>query len=179
MGDGLIVHQALYAAAALSLADLLDGNARTTLDLAAQLAVNEDALYRLMRFLASQGVFQETSPRTFANTELSRFLRSGVPESVRSFLVFRGSELFYAPFGEIIHRIQTGQPAREKLYGANIFDYLKSHPDLARAFDDGMTSLSQIGAPEIAGACNFAAWGSPMDAEGGNGVPLASIPGVI
>ncbi|MBV9082629.1 MAG: hypothetical protein JOZ62_08140, partial [Acidobacteriaceae bacterium] len=178
MGDGLIVHQALYAAAALSVADLLEGNARSTSDLAAQLAVNEDALYRLMRFLASHGVFEETSPRTFANTELSRFLRSGVPGSIRSFLVFRGSELCYAPFGEIIHSIQTGQPAREKLHGANIFDYLKTHPELARAFDDGMTSLSQFVAPEIARAYDFAAWGSLMDVGGGNGVLLASILGV-
>lgn len=173
--DGLIVHQALYAATALSLADLLDGNARRTSDLAAQLAVNEDALYRLMRFLASQGVFQETSPRTFANTELSCFLRSGVPGSIRSYLVFRGSELFFAPFGEIIHTIQTGQPGREKLFGANVFDYLKTHPELARAFDDGMTSLSQVVAPEIAKSYHFAAWGSLMDVGGGNGVLLASI----
>lgn len=173
--DGLIIHQALYAAAALSLADLLDDNARSTSDLAAQLAVNEGALYRLMRFLASQGVFKETIPHTFANTELSCFLRSGVPGSVRSFLVFRGSELFYAPFGEIIHSIQTGQPAREKLFGANVFDYLKTHAELARAFDDGMTSLSQLIAPEVAQAYDFAAWGKVMDLGGGNGVLLASI----
>ncbi|MBV8827712.1 MAG: hypothetical protein JO108_00635 [Acidobacteriaceae bacterium] len=175
MGDGLIVHQALYAAAALSVADLLEGNACTTSDLAAQLAVNEDALYRLMRFLASHGVFEETSPRTFANTDLSCFLRSGVPGSVRSFLIFRGSEVVYAPFGEIIHSIQTGQPAREKLYGANVFDYLKTHPELARAFDEGMTSLSQLVAPEIAKAYDFATWGSLMDVGGGNGILLASI----
>lgn len=173
--DGLIIHQALYAAAALSLADLLDGNARSSSDLASQLAVNEDALYRLMRFLASQGVFKETIPSTFANTELSCFLRSGVPGSVRAFLMFRGSELFYTPFGEIIHSVQTGQPAREKLFGANVFDYLKAHAELARAFDDGMTSLSQLIAPEIAKAYDFAAWASLMDVGGGNGVLLASI----
>ena len=175
MTNGLLVHQALYAAAALRLADLLGGNDRRISDIATQIAVDEHALYRLMRFLASNGVFQETSPRTFANTELSRFLRSDVPGSVRSFMVFRGSELFFAPFGEIIHSIQTGQPAREKMYGANVFDYLKTHPELAGAFDDGMTSLSQIVAPEIAKAYDFAAWDSLMDVGGGNGVLLASI----
>ena len=173
--DGLIVHQALYAAAALSLPDLLDGNARSTPDLEAQLAVNEDALYRLMRFLASHGVFHETSPRTFANTQLSCFLRSGAPGSVRSLLVFRGSELFYAPFGEIIHSIRTGQPAREKLFGANVFDYLKTHAELASEFDDAMTALSQLVAPEIATGYDFANWVSLMDVGGGNGVLLANI----
>jgi hypothetical protein len=76
MTDGLVLHQALYAAAVLSLADLLDGNARHISEVARQIAVDEHALYRLMRFLASREVFQETSPRTFANTELSCFLRS-------------------------------------------------------------------------------------------------------
>lgn len=175
MTDGLVLHQALYAAAVLSLADLLSGNAGRVSDLATALAVDEHALYRLMRFLASKGVFQETSPRTFANTELSSFLRSDVPGSVRSFMIFRGSELFFAPFGQIIYSIQTGRPAREKLYGANVFDYLKTHPEVARAFDDGMTSLSEIIAPEIAKAYNFAAWDSLMDVGGGNGVLLTSI----
>jgi len=175
MTDGLVLHQALYAAAVLSLADLLGGNAGRISDLATALAVDEHALYRLMRFLASKGVFQEVSPRTFANTELSCFLRSDVPGSVRSLLIFRGSELFFAPFGQIIYSIQTGRPAREKLYGANVFDYLKTHPSVARAFDDGMTSLSEIIAPEIAKAYDFAAWDSLMDVGGGNGVLLTSI----
>ncbi len=175
MADGLTIHQALYAAAKLELADLLNGGARTSTELADQLNVNEGALYRIMRLLASQGVFEETSPRRFTNTDLSYFLRSGVPGSVRAFLAFRGTEFYLAPFGEILYSIQTGRPAREKLCGMNAFEHLKKNPELARIFDDAMTSMSQLIGPAVASAYDFGAWGSVMDVGGGNGTLLSSI----
>ena len=74
MTNGLVIHQALYAAAKLGVADLLKDGAQTSSDLARKLNVNESALYRILRLMASQSVFEETSPRTFANTGLSHFL---------------------------------------------------------------------------------------------------------
>ena len=71
MSSGAILQQALYAAAKLGLADLLNGSPRTAPELAAQLNVNEPALLRVIRLLASQGVFKETAPGVFSNTELS------------------------------------------------------------------------------------------------------------
>lgn len=173
--DAIIVHQALYAAAKLGLADLLDGNPQTTIELADQLAVNEPALYRIMRLLASQGIFEESVPRTFTNTDLSYFLRSGVPGSVRPLFLFTGSELYFAPFGEILHSVQTGKPARDKLYGMNVFEYLKEHPGMARVFDDAMANRSRSIAPAVATAYDFGAWGSVMDLGGGNGMLLSAI----
>ena len=82
MTEGLIVHQSLCAAAELGIADLLKDGARATADLAAVLQVNEDALYRTLRFLAGQGVFYETGARIFANNdELPMLITadSGVP----------------------------------------------------------------------------------------------------
>jgi hypothetical protein len=175
MSTGVIVQQALYAAAKLGLADLLNGHERAVSELAAELNVNESALVRVMRLLASQGVFEETTPGVFTNSHLSCFLRAGVPGSVRSLLVFRGSEFFFAPFGEILYSIETGQPARERLYGKNAFEYLKEDPELARIFDDAMTNMSELMAPAIASAYDFSAWTSLMDVGGGNGVLLAAI----
>jgi predicted transcriptional regulator len=74
MTHGLIIHQALYSAAKLGVADLLKDGAQTSSDLARNLNVNESALYRILRLLASQSVFEEKSQRTFANTEFSHFL---------------------------------------------------------------------------------------------------------
>jgi len=97
--DSIVVHQALYAATALGVADLLLDQPRTTADLAHELEVNEEALYRILRALAGEGIFEETAPRTFANNDVSQFLRTGVPGSVRSILAFKGSFYFFAPFG--------------------------------------------------------------------------------
>jgi hypothetical protein len=103
MSSGIVVQQALYAAAKLGLADLLNDRGRAVSDLAALMNVNAPALLRLLRLLASQGVFEETAPGTFSHTDLSHFLRTGVPGSVRALLVFRGSEFCFAPFGEILY----------------------------------------------------------------------------
>ena len=175
MTNGLVIHQALYAAAKLGVADLLQDGPQTCSELARNLNLNESALYRILRLLASQSVFEEKSPRTFANTELSNFLRTGVPGSVRSILIYRGSEFFFRPFEEILYSIETGLAARAKVYGMEAFEYLKTDPETARTFDDAMTSMSELVGPAVAAAYDFGKWGSLMDVGGGNGMLLASI----
>jgi SAM-dependent methyltransferase len=173
--DGLIIHQALYAAAKIGVADLLQDGPRTTTELARQLGVNESALYRILRALASQEIFEETSPRTFANTTQSSFLRTGVPGSVRSLVMFWGTEYYYGSFGQILHSVHTGQSGRSKLFGMDGWDYLRQHPEVARTFDDAMTDISSLLGPSIASAYDFEQWGSIMDVGGGNGILLAAI----
>jgi hypothetical protein len=175
MADGVLIHQALYAAAKLGVADLLKDGPRTTADLSRALNVNESALYRLLRTLASKKVFEETGLRTFANNGLSQFLRSDVPGSVRPLTIFRGGEFFLAPFGEILYSVRTGESARTKIDGQNGFETLRRDPETAVVFDDAMTNLSQLVAPGIAAAYDFSRWGSVMDVGGGNGVLLAEI----
>ena len=173
--DGLIVHQALYAAAKLGVADLLQDGPRSTAELARQLEVNESALHRVLRALASQGIFEEISPRTFANNPVSSYLRTGVPGSVRSMVIFWGTENYYRPFGEILYSVRTGKSARTEVFGMDGWEYMRQHPEIARIFDDAMTDLSSIMGPAVAGAYDFGRWGSVMDVGGGNGILLASI----
>ena len=175
MTHGLIIHQALYSAAKLGVADLLKDGPQTSSDLARTLKVNESALYRILRLLASQSVFEEKVPRTFVNTELSQFLCTGVPGSVRSILIFRGSEFFFSPFAEILYSIETGRSARAKVLGMDGFEYLRTHPEMARIFDDAMTNMSELIGGAVAAAYDFGRWRSLMDVGGGNGMLLASI----
>lgn len=175
MTDALIIHQVLCAAAKLGVADSLASGPQTSSELAAQLHVDQSALHRILRALASQGVFEEIAPLTFANSSLSEFLRTGVPGSIRSILIFRGSEFFFSPFAEILYSVQTGQSARAKQYGMEGFAYLREHPEMARIFDDAMTNVSILSGPAVAAAYDFGAWGSLMDVGGGNGALLAHI----
>ena len=173
--DGFVLHQALAAVAKLGVADLLETGPRSTDELARELKVNEDALYRVLRMLASQQVFEEIAQRTFKNTELSRFLRSDVPGSLRPLFIFWGSEFYYPCFGELLYSIETGKPSREKLAGMNGFEYLRQHPELACIFDEAMTAGSQLAGPTIAAAYDFGQWDSVMDVGGGNGILLSHI----
>ncbi len=154
---------------------LTESGPQTCSDLARTLKVNESALYRILRLLASQSVFEETVPRTFVNTELSQFLCTGVPGSVCSILIFRGSEFFFSPFAEILYSIETGRSARAKVLGMDGFEYLRTHPEMARIFDDAMTNMSELIGRAVAAAYDFGRWRSLMDVGGGNGMLLASI----
>jgi hypothetical protein len=173
--DGFILHQALYAVAKLGVADLVEEGLSYTSELAVELKVNESALYRTLRMLASQAIFEETAPRAFRNTELSRFLRTGVPGSLRPLFIFWGSEFYYPCFGEILYSIQSGEPSRTKLAGMDGFEYLRQNPEQARIFDDAMSAGSQLAGPAVAAAYDFGAWGSLMDVGGGNGILLSHI----
>lgn len=175
MTDGLIIHHCLCAAARLGIADLLNDGVRSAENLAAALEVNEDALYRTLRFLAGQGVFHETSPRKFANSQLSEWMRTDVPGSIRSVLIYRGSDFFLAPFPELLYSIQTGAPAREKGLEVDGFEHLRRNPEDAHLFDAAMTEISGLWASSVAAAYDFGKWGSLMDVGGGNGMLLATI----
>ena len=154
--DDLIVHQALYVAAKLGVADLLSAGPHNVAKLADQLEVNESALYRILRALARQRVFEETDPKVFANTGLSQFLCTDVPGSIRSILIFRGSEFFFAPFAEILYSIETGTFVREpEVHGMDGFEYLRTHPEMARMFDDAMTNISKLVGPADRGRLRF------------------------
>jgi hypothetical protein len=175
MTDGLIVHHCLGAAAKLGIADMLKDGARSTENLAAALEVNEDALYRTLRFLGGQGVFHETAPRQFANSPLSEWMRTDVPESIRSILIFRDSAFFLTPFSDLLYSIETGAPARENGLEVNGFEHLRRNPEDAHLFDAAMTEISGLWASSVAAGYDFGKWGSLMDVGGGNGMLLATI----
>ena len=95
MLESLALHQSVFAVAELGIADMLVSGPQPTEELAKKLRVNDTALYRILRLLASQEIFVETAARTFANNDLSNFLCSDVPGSLRSMGRFRGTDFVY------------------------------------------------------------------------------------
>jgi Dimerisation domain len=71
-----LVTQAIHVAAALSIADLLAHGPRASDQLAESAGAYPDALYRLLRALASVGVFREEDGRRFALTPAGEYLRT-------------------------------------------------------------------------------------------------------
>ena len=173
--ESLNLHQSVFAAAELGIADCLADGPKSTSELARELGVIEGPLYRVLRLLASQGIFFEAAPHIFANTAISNCLLSDSPVSLRAMARLRGSDFLYRSFGEIVHTLRTGQTGREKALGMDGWEYLRKNPEMARLFDDAMTSLARIAAPGIAASYDFSRWESLMDVGGGNGVLLAAI----
>ena len=167
--------RALYAMAALDIADKLADGARSVEELAAAAEAHAPSLYRIMRVLAAAGVFVEEDGRRFANTPLSALLRNGVPGSLRDFVMLFGDETSWRSWEGILHALRTGEAPFEHIYGEKFFDYLQGHADAAAMFDRAMASASSTTNAAVAGAYDFSGLGTVVDVAGGTGSALCSI----
>src|SRR5436190_22370827 len=126
--NGYWVSYSICAAARLGVADRLTDGPRTSTQLAKEVGADEASLFRLLRALASVGIFAETDPRTFAQTPLSEALRSGTPGSMRGLAVMTGL-LHMRAWPEILHSVTTGKTGFEKVFGAELFEHLPKDPE--------------------------------------------------
>ncbi|MFL4994597.1 MAG: hypothetical protein ACJ8DF_07070 [Microvirga sp.] len=85
---GYRLSRCIAVAAELGIADLLADGPRPIDDIAAAVSADAAALYRVMRLLASEGIFSEVRPRCFALTPLAEPLRADHPSSLRKRTLF-------------------------------------------------------------------------------------------
>lgn len=83
LASGAWLTQMIHVAAELGVADQLAAGERPVEELAEACGAGADGLFRLLRGLASLGIFQETAPRHFALTPLAELLRSDHPHSMQ------------------------------------------------------------------------------------------------
>ncbi len=174
MISGYWTSQAVYVAAKLGLADLVAGGPRTIDDLAAATGSVPDRLFRVLRALASVGVFAETAPRTFGLTPLAELLRSDAPQSQRSLAIMMGEEHYFV-WGQLLDMVRSEENAFEKLHGLPIFDFLGKHPDKGRVFDEAMTGIHGRETAAVIAAYDFSDIGVLADVGGGNGSKITAI----
>ncbi len=174
MITGYWISQAIYAAAKFGIADHLKDGPLPVAELAEATDTNPDALYRLLRALASVGVFAEGPPRQFSLTPLAEPLQSDAPQSKRALALMSGDEQFNA-WANIDYSIQTGKTAFDKVYGKPIFDYLGEHPDKARIFDAAMVGIHGRESDVILNAYDLSGFGVVADIGGGNGSQITRI----
>ena len=174
MIGGYRVSQALYAAATLGLADLLDDGPLTVQELAERTATDAPALARLMRALAGVGVFAEADGR-FALTPPAAYLRASVPGSLRARAMNIGQPYVWTTWGHLLDSVRTGQPAFPSLYGMSAWEYREAHPEANAVFNQTMTDLSAGVINAILESYDFSDIGTVVDVGGGEGALLAAI----
>jgi hypothetical protein len=174
MSNGYWVSQALYAAAKLGIADLLKDGAKHSDELAQATGTHARSLYRLLRGLASVGVFAEHAPHVFSLTSIANGLRSDIPGSMRSSVLLAGEE-YYQAWGNILYSLQTGKSAFEQTQGLPAFQYYAEHPESSKIFDQAMKNISDAIKPAIAHGYDFSSIRKLVDVGGGNGSLIAAI----
>jgi hypothetical protein len=135
-------------AAELAIADHLAAagpEGLTAEDLAGRCGADGESLFRLLRGLASLGVFAESEgqPRRFVLTPLAELLRSDHPGSLRQFLRMLGGE-HYDAWTDLLHSVRSGESAFRHHYGVAVFDWYGHNPERGAIFDGAMTDFSRV-----------------------------------
>ena len=119
---GVLATRALAVAADLRIADELEDGPKR---------IDDDVTYRILRALASDGVFEEVEPRVFRNNEASDLLRSAGWRDLAHF--FGG--VWLQAIGELD---ANGGATFPRMFGDDFWSWLGAHPDERAAFDRAM-----------------------------------------
>jgi len=164
----------LHVIADLGIADLIGDRPQSTEALAKASGTQPHALYRVLRLLASVGIF-EWEQGAWRHTDASRFLRSDHPGSLRDYVRMIGLPVFWSAFGDLKHSLCAGEPAFIKHHPEGIFGYLAKHSEESRIFNAAMTSKSHRDIAAILPAYDFSQFATIADIAGGRGHFLRAI----
>jgi SAM-dependent methyltransferase len=170
---GATATKALGIAADLGVADALADGPRAVDELAAEVGAEPDTLNRILRALASDGVFAEEKPRFFRNTDASELLRRDGPGSWREFAhLFAG--VFHAAIGELDPF--TTKPTFSRRFGNDFWSWLAANPEERATFDAAMAGGKERSGERLA-ALDWRGDETVVDVGGGNGALLTALIG--
>jgi hypothetical protein len=175
IATGFMKSQAIYVAAKLGIADLLKDGVKNITELARITGTDSNSLYRLLRALASVGIFAEKDKGFFELTPMASALRSDVPMSLRPYAMLLGDKSWWDSWGNLLHSVKTGEAAFDRLFGMDYTEYLEKHPDLVHIFNETMSSVSQTHNPAIVASYDFSGFQKIVDVGGGHGNLITAI----
>ena len=171
---GVAVSRAICTVAELGVADhIADGAAVPVATLAQKTGTHERSLHRVLRLLASRGLFRETTPGAFAHTPLSFVLRGDAEGSYRA-----GARMFHRFFPAwdgLDHSVKSGEPGFDRAFGSPVFDFVMANPEVGPIFDAGMSSFHGYETAAMLDVYDFSGVKVLADIGGGNGSLLTGV----
>lgn len=166
----------MSAVARLGIADHLSGvTPRDVEDLARDSGTHAPSLYRILRLLASFGIFVEGPPRHFALNGPAELLQSSHPKSLRDMAIMIGDPWAVNAYHHLHESIRTGTDGVTLQYGKHVFDLFQEVPDQAANFHRAMTSFSAGSSMAVLGVGDFSRFRRLADVGGGHGFLLSRI----
>lgn len=172
---GFQVSQLVFIAAELGIADVLAKGAKSTQVIANKVGVHEPSLYRVLRVLASVGVFAEGADKKFRLTPLAQTLRSDRKDSLRDYARMMIGDYSWRPWGELMQGVRTGERVFDSVYKMPLFEYLQRNPDKERVYSASMASLSTMQNTAISRSYPFGHYEKLVDVGGAHGHLLGTI----
>ncbi len=160
---GALATRTLALVADLRVADALAAGPRPVEDVAREVGADPDTLHRILRALASDGVFAEEEPGVFRNTDVSEVLRRG-----------DGWDAFAHLFGGVWQRTlgeldaTSHEPPFPRMLGTDFWSWLADNPSERAAFDRAMAQGGDRRVERLAGL-DWRGDETVVDVGGGNG----------
>jgi len=164
----------LYVAAKLDIASVLKGGPLTAMEISERLGADAPSLSRIMRALASQGIFRQTSGGRFTLNGMSKALLDE-KGSLRFMILHHLGPVNWNLMSNLEYAVRNGTDAFTDKYGKGIYEFLRDHPEEYALFDKSMSNLSDLGLGPILHAYDFSRFSMIVDIGGGEGFLLANI----
>jgi ubiquinone/menaquinone biosynthesis C-methylase UbiE len=171
---GFWISRALYAAAKFGIADVLRDGPKTIDELAVASGTHGPSLFRLMRALASIGIFAYEDGR-FRSTPLATTLESDRPGSLRYFAMAELGQEHYSAWEEFPYSVKTGELAFVHRFGQDAWAYYAEHPEHAEVFNNAMTKLTELVNASVMATYKFDRFRKIVDIGGGHGQFLTTM----
>jgi len=167
--------QLVFVAAKLGIADALVDGPLTIEEIAIRVGAHAPSLKRVLRALASLGIFACDPHGRFHLTRLAQTLRRDHPESLRDFALMLVDDYNWSAWGALEHAVRTGESAFERVHGAPAFAWMREHPDKEKMFSASMASISVMENAAVARAYAFGKLQRVVDVGGAHGHLLVAI----
>jgi len=133
-----------------------------------QVKADTKFLHRILRALASVGIFTENVNGEFGSTPLSEVLTKSSAVSAKALVELTGAST-YRVWGGLGNAIKEGQPQSKNILGMEYWDYLKANPTELEEFAQAMKSNSNNSLQGVVDNCDFSTVNKIIDVAGGLG----------
>ena len=166
--------QCLHAITKLNIADHLQDGSKPIVELATLTGVNEDKLYRVMRFMAAKGIFNELPNQEFQMNNESKMLVSTSTDNISHFIKLH-AEYFYNSVTELINSMKSNNTAFELKFGETASDHFKNNKAAGQIYHLAMKENTELSGKLITKAYDFSKYKTIIDVGGGLGSLLVNI----
>lgn len=167
--------QVIGVLAELGVPDELSSGGATAAELAPRVGADADALHRVMRGAAVDGLLKLDRQGRFKLTRLGRTLTSDAPSSLRPWARYMALGSTHAAWGDLLEAVRTGRSSFERVHGAPVWDWFADHPEEEQLFAGAMRAVTDFEAPALAASSIWPDEGTVCDVAGGAGTLLAAI----
>lgn len=169
---GRWISKPIYVAAELGIADMLAEGPRSIDELAQSSQSYAPYLFRVMRALASVGIFSEMEDKRFELTPMAEHLKTG---AMRSIALMFNSDWSDEAWKYFLESVKTGETAFEKVHGMSVSHWLEKNPRAAEVFNEANAIKAASSHRAIVDVYDFSGINTMIDVGGGLGVLMAEI----